>query len=202
MKKVLVTALTLALAGAASAAVAETIKYTTKDHHAYAGWHLSDDCSYFSLDVSANEYATRQTGSGPVSGSYVGVYYSSSNWCTGEYHYQYAYGDGTVKGGAKSVTVQANLESYNYMTGETGAIAVDLIFVGNGEYTSKGVSNFMSTSGPVRTRSRSVGSSESADVTGTVTLNGTDMTTDTPAWGWIGRSNHGSTEIVTPYLPR
>lgn len=202
MKKLLATALTLALSVPTGAAFAETIKYSTKGTYASTGWHTSDNCAYSFLDVSAGDSATRQTGSGPVTSSYVGVYYSSSNWCTGEYQYQYgsAWGEGEVNVGPKAVTVQATLDSYDYMTGAVNTIEVDLTFVGNGEFTSRGVSNNMTTSGPVRTHYRSVGSTESADVSGTVTLNGTDLTggATTPTWGWLSTSNNGTVEIVVP----
>lgn len=201
MKKILATALTLALASATSAAIAETIKYSTKDSYAYASWYASDDCSYSSLNVSASEAATRQTGSGPVTSSYVGVFYSSSNWCTGEYDYGYGYaqGAGDVNVEPKATRVQATLESYDYMSGEIKEIVVDLAFTGNGEYASRGMSNYMSTDGPIRTRSRSVGSSESANVAGTVTVNGVDLIQNSAsAWASIGKSSSGSIEVMTP----
>lgn len=198
MKTVLATTLALAIAGTTSMAFAETVKYSTKDNYAYAIWHNSDDCSYSSLDVSATESATRQTGSGPITSSYVGVYYSSSNWCTGEYQYGAAYGAGNVGVGPKSMTVQATLDTVDYMTGENVVIDVDLTFVGNGEYVTKGVSNNVTIAGPVRTRYRNVGSSESADVSGTVTQNGTSLITTELAWAGIGKSNNGTIEITKP----
>lgn len=201
MSKLLSTALVLAIATSGGTAAAEAIKYTTKDNYAYAGWHSSDDCSYSSVDVSASEYASKQTGSGPISGSYVGVYYSGTNWCTGEYSSGYAYGDGNVAVSPNAVTVRASLPSWDYVSGESQLIELDLKFVGNGEYSSRGISKHTTTSGPVRTRNRHVGSSASADVTGTITLDGVNLVPAGLAWGDIGKSSHGSVEIYLPESP-
>lgn len=199
MKTVIATTLAMALVGTAGAAAAETVKYTTKGSHADATWSASDDCSYSYVSVSAGESVTRQTKTGPVSGSMVSVSYSMSNWCTDEYSYVSGYADGAgeVTVGAKSVSAKATLFGYDYMTGETNTIEVEFSAQANGESATRGFAHEMYSSGMTRFQSRQASSYQSADATGQVILNGTPLATGAASWSSIGKSSYGTKEVFT-----
>lgn len=200
MKKLLATTIALVVMSAAGIAVAETTKYTTKGSHVDATWSSYDECSSSYVNVMGSESATRQTKTGPVTGSYVSAYYSFSSWCNDEYTYQsgYASGEGEVAIGPKGATLKATLSGYNYDTGETDTLEVDLTAVGNGEFTSKGTSHDTFSSGTYRYKSRQTGTSESADATGTVVLNGTAIATGEATWAGVGKSSYGTMEFYKP----
>lgn len=198
MKTVIATTLALALTSATGTVFAETIKYSTKDAVATAGWSNEDECSYATIDVSGHQSVTRQSGTGPVSGSLVNATFSSKNWCTGEMHEGYAYGEGVLTIGNNSATIKASLVGYDFFTGESATVDVDLNIVANGEYKGKSVWRSTTAAGPVRTVSRQVGSYQSAEATGTLALNGLNLVSTDSIWGGLGKSNSGTIEIYKP----
>ncbi len=198
MKILFTTALALTVASFAFTAIAETTKYSTKGLHTNASWYESDDCSYESLSVSASEAISRQTGTPSTTSTFIGVSYSYSNWCTGQYESRYGSGEGVVAGGLNSVEVEGSIPFFNYVTNELSTVSVDLTFTSNGEYSSRGTSNFVYVTGPVRNRYRSVGSFESANVSGTVVEDGENLADLPLSWAEIGKISNGTLEIVKP----
>lgn len=200
MKKLLATTVALVVMSAAGTAIAETVKYTTKGSYVDATWSSYDDCSSSYVSITGGESATRQSKSGPVTGSYVSAYYSFSSWCNDEYTYHsgYASGEGQVEVGPKGITLDATLTGYNYNTNETEVFELDLVAVGNGEYTSRGTSNDMFSSGMYRYKSRQTGTYESADATGTVVVNGSVIASGEATWAGVGKSTYGTMEFFKP----
>lgn len=197
MKSLIASTLVMALAATAGAAAAETVKYATKGSHAEATWYASSDCTYSYVSVSAGESVTRQSKSGPVSGNMVSVSYSISDWCDDEYNYisGYAYGEGNVVVTQKSVSANATVYGYNYITGEMDTLEIQFSAQGNGESITRGFGHDMSSSSMGRYQSRQSSTYESADATGQVTLNGTSLASGQATWGSVGKSSYGTMEI-------
>lgn len=194
MKSILASALVLALVGTAGVASAETIKYSSKGAYANASWGTWDECTSEYLHVSGSESATRETGTSPTSGSYLYVSYDKYDWCTGEFQWFFGESKGQVIAGQK-VTLKGSVTGFSYPAESEATAIVDLTLTSNGEYSSKGTTNYVTTSGGVRTRFRSVGSSESANVSGTVTIDGVNVSNGSP-WAEIGRSSNANMLII------
>jgi hypothetical protein len=171
-----------------------------KDLSASASFHGSDECS--STDVYISGFTNVSSSRGGPRTSTDGVYasYNTFNWCTGEYTYGFGFTeDASVTGTPRHVDVRATVPIEEYSS-EGGPVlrtmTVNLSFDANGDYTSHGVNNYTYSTPFERGHYRWVGRSTSADVSGTVTLDGMDLlATTTVRDATIFTSNSGSLTI-------
>lgn len=173
-----------------------------KDLSATANFYGSDGCSYTNVYVSGYADAIGTAGGGrPTHSTVVYVDYYINNYCDGTYAYGYgSTTDGTVTGqDLQSAEVRATVPVYEYSStsgSSTGTAGVNLVFTANGNYVSRGESHYTYTTPFERVRNRQVGQSTSANVSGTVTLDGTNLLAGTTSQdASISRSNSGTVTI-------
>lgn len=149
-----------------------------KDLSASASFYGSDECSSTSVYITGFTNVSGSAGGPPSYSDGVYASYDMFNWCTGEYTYGYGFSDdATVTGNPSHLTVSATVPITEYSSDgtTTRTLVVNLSFDPNGDYTSHGVSNYRYSTPFERGHYRFVGRSTSADVTGTVTLDGMDL---------------------------
>lgn len=173
----------------------------------YAAFATETDCASSFLELYAIEETSAQGPGKPDGGHYVAVFYSSYDWCTGESRY----GNGetaeaVIRGsGVASLRAQATVPLqvcyYDPVTWEQicveGNADVDLDWAANGEQSTHGLNTRHVSTPSFSLRSHSVGSTATADVTGSLVIDGSDLV---PAATWsaggLSRVREGSIEFI------
>ena len=171
----------------------------------YATFSQSDECTYSFTTVYAIEEMTQSGPGGPASTAYTAVFLNSWDGCTGRSVGGYGWDTGAaIRGSAvQSLTTQATIPMTICSSGPpdwlpacvSQTLLVDLAWAANGELASHGQSTRHSSSPFMTVHSRSVGSLTTADVTGTLLLDGMNLLA-TVTWGAGGLSRTREGEIT------
>jgi len=191
------TALTLLTLTNVPVLAATATKYQFKGNNASAYFYQSDDCSYTDVSVNGFDNVTKSGPGAPVSQTGAYLYYSTYNFCTGTQSYGYGFGDNVTFTSNKlnSATLNGTFTVYDYYSGASKTATVNLTWTGTGD-TYRGKYQSRSQGPGYTSIYRSSGSSRDADVTGTVTLNGTDLIANLTSSGSLSTSSNGSLEII------
>lgn len=200
MKKVIlglgtaVAALSMSL----PAMAATTYRYQIRGENAYADFYKFDECSQTGVSIFAADNVTRTSPGAPTAQKEAHLYYWNYNFCTGAS----SSGGGSSQNFTFTSSKQLDTAKLNgtftvndYNTGDTKEIAVDLTWTGTGDI-SRGNSHSRYQGAGYSSNYRSVGSYRQADVSGSVTLNGTNLLNGLTGYGNLNSSNSGSLEII------
>ncbi|HLO86228.1 MAG TPA: hypothetical protein VK203_14640 [Nostocaceae cyanobacterium] len=182
----------------APALAATTDQYSFKGESASAGFYQNDGCSYTSVSVYAFDNATKNAPGAPVEQKEASLYYSNYNYCTGTGSYGYGSSKDitfTAKNSLQSASLTGNFIVYDYLTGAFRNATVDLNWTGTGDI-SRGNSHSISQGPGYLSKYRSVGAYRDASVTGSVVLDGVNLTTNLSSYGYLNSSNNGSLFIT------
>ena len=173
----------------------------------YASFSQSDGCTYSYIDVYAIEEMLQSGPGGPVPTAYTAVFLNSWDWCTGQNSGGYGWDTGAVIRGSavQSLATEATIPMTVCSSGPpdwqptcaSRTLLVDLAWAANGETASHGQSTRHTSSPYMTVHSRSVGSMTTADVAGTLLLDGTDLLA-TMTWraGGLSRTREGEITFI------
>lgn len=192
------TALTLLSLSTVPTLAATATKYQFKGNNASASFYQSDDCSYTSVYVYGFDNATKSGPGAPVSQTAAYLDYSSYNYCTGASLYGYGYGENVsfTSNKLNSASLNGTFTIYDYNSGGTKTATVNLTWTGTGD-TYRGKYN-SSYQGPgYLSKYRSTGSSRDAQVSGNITVDGTDIIANlTTSYASLSTSSSGDLYII------
>jgi len=192
------TLFTLALP--VSAASAD--RYRFRGQNVSAEWESFNGCLETFTYVFAAESQTHDAPGAPSTTAGVSVGVSVYDYCAGE-NLLSAFGSATlpegtrlISGGLQSATIQATVQAYDYISGATVPVTVDLHWEGQGEITrSTNRSNYQSSG--YRYSLSSSGTSRPASVTGDVTVAGVSYTSpESLFYAALSQSQYGSIFIL------
>jgi hypothetical protein len=173
----------------------------------YAAFATETDCASSFLELYAIEQTNAQGPGKPEGGHSLAVFYSSYDWCTGESRYGFGEtADADIRGsGVASLRARATVPLqvcyYDPMTYQEicveGIADVDLDWAANGEQSTHGLNTRHASTPSFSLRSHSVGSTATADVTGSLVIDGSDIV-PTATWsaGGLSRVREGSIELI------
>ncbi|WP_341527999.1 hypothetical protein WKK05_01170 [Nostoc sp. UHCC 0302] len=179
-------------------ALAAAQKYTVKGENASASFYQYDDnCSYTNVYVSAFNNITKSTPSAPTSqqGSYLS--YDSYNYCTGAYSYGSGFSDTptfTIANSLQSATLNGTYTVFDYYSGTSKTAVVDLTWTSTGN-TYRGNSHSHYQRPGYISNYRTKSTSSEAQVTGSITIDGTNIIANLPSYGFLSSSNDGSLTV-------
>jgi hypothetical protein len=192
------TALTLLSLSTVPALAATATKYQFKGNNASASFYQSDDCGYNSVSVYGFDNSTKSGPGAPVSQTGAYLYYSSYNFCTETQSYGEGFGENVTFTTNKlnSAALNGTFTVYDYNSGSTKTATVNLTWTGTGDtYRGKFNSSYQGTG--YLSRYRSTGSSRDAQVSGNVTLDGTDIIANlTSSYASLSTSSSGDLYII------
>ncbi|BAZ49409.1 hypothetical protein NIES4103_20210 [Nostoc sp. NIES-4103] len=181
-------------------ALAAAQKYQVNGDNAYASFYQFDDCSSTYVDVSAFNNLTKSAPGAPTSQEGAYLSYSTYNYCNGTYSYGYGFSDTadvTISNSLQSASLTGTFTLYDYYLGTSQTAEVNLTWAGTGNtYRSNSVSRYQGPGYLSNYRSRST--SRDATVTGSVTINGTNVISGLSSYASISSSNSGSLNIYKP----
>jgi len=176
---------------------ATATKYQFKGQNASASFYQSDDCSYTDVSVYGFDSVTKSGPGAPISQTGAYFYYSNYNYCTGTQSYGDGFSENVTFTSNKlnSATLNGTFTVYDYYSGASKTATVNLTWTGTGDtYRGKSQSRYQ---GPGYTSSyRFNGSSRDAQVSGSVTLDGTNLIANLTSYGSLSTSSSGSLEII------
>lgn len=183
---------------AVPALAASNTKSQFRGEYAYASFDQYDDCSYLSVSVNAFDNVTKSGPGAPTPQKEAYFYYSSYNYCTGQYFS--SYGSVTnpsfnVQGKGKSASLNTTIPLYDYYTGTSKTAYVNLNWTSTGE-TYRGRYNSQSQGPGYMFRYRSNGSWSDAQISGSITIDGIDVISGLSSYASIGSSNSGNMEMI------
>ncbi|MFS0515437.1 hypothetical protein ACEYW6_12055 [Nostoc sp. UIC 10607] len=191
------TALTLLSLSTVPALAATATKYQIKGQNAYASFYQSDDCSYTYVSVYGFDSATKSGSGAPISQTGGYLDYSSYNYCTGAQFYGSGFSENIpfTSNKLNSATLNGTFTVYDYYSETSKTATVNLTWTGTGD-TYRGKSNSRYQGPGYSSIYRSSGSSRDAQVSGTVTLDGTNLIANMTSSGSLSTSSNGSLEII------
>ncbi|WP_026736546.1 hypothetical protein [Fischerella sp. PCC 9605] len=199
MKTAMIGAAFAVLSLSVPALAATTTKYQVKGESASANFSQYDGCNETSVYVSAYSNITKSQPGAPTSQKEAFVSYSNYNYCTGEGSYGYGSitnPNFTINNSLSSASLNDTFTVYDYLSGTNKTVNVALTWTGTGD-TYRG--NYHShNQGPGYIyKYRGVGAWRDAQVSGSVTLDGTNLIANLPlSYAQLGSSNSGSLEII------
>lgn len=194
-------AATLTLGLVPTAASAENYHYQFRGNSAYASFASSDGCVVTWTDVSLYE-SRYHTPPGPPQQSApgLGVYVISYDYCQYRYLneiYSFAElpaGSFSFGGGLQSAQVNATLEAYDYATGSTVPVTINVTWDGVGEASQSSSHNRWSSPN-YKAMWRSKGTVRDASASGSVVVGTVNMTPDPSVWANLSSAQSGSITI-------
>jgi hypothetical protein len=197
MKAAIIASLTV-LSLTAPALAVTTDQYKFKGESASAYFSQYDGCNSSYVSVYGFDNVTKDAPGAPTSQKGAYLYYSSYNYCTGVG----SYGSGssqdatfTIGNSLQSASLSGTFTLDDYSSAVNKTAAVDLTWTGTGDIFRG--NNHGTYQGPgYRSNYRSVGSNRDASVTGTVTVDGTNLIANLPSFGSLSSSNSGSLFIT------
>ncbi|MBD2561096.1 MULTISPECIES: hypothetical protein [Nostoc] len=191
------TALTLLSLSTVPALAATATKYQVKGQNAYASFYQSDDCSYTYVSVYGFDSVTKSGPGAPISQTGGYLDYSSYNYCTGAQFYGGGFTENIpfTSNKLNSATLNGTFTVYDYYSETSKTATVNLTWTGTGD-TYRGKSNSRYQGPGYSSIYRSSGSSRDAQVSGTVTLDGTNLIANMTSYGSLSTSSNGSLEII------
>lgn len=204
MNRAIVGATLTVLSLSLPAMAGTTNKYTFKGQSASASFYQqNDDCSASSVYVWAADNVSRSAPGAPSAQKEAQVYYSNSNWCTGQYSYGYGSAPDatfTSNNSLKSAALNGTFTVYEYSSDNpesevSKTVNVALAWTGTGD-TFRGNSHSLYQWMGGMSRSRYNGSYRDAQVSGNVSLDGKNLISNLASYASLYSTNSGSMEIV------
>ncbi len=199
MKKVMLglgTAL-VALSMGLPAMAATTSKYQVKGENAYADFYQSDECNYTGVNVFVANSVTKTSGA-PTTQKEAYLSYWKYNFCTGVSSSGYGSSNdftSTLSKQLDSANLTGTFTITDYSTGTTKNADVNINWTGTGD-VSRGNSHYRYQNAGYSSNYRSVGSSRQANVSGSVTVDGTNILAGLTGYGNLNSSTNASLEII------
>jgi hypothetical protein len=197
MKSALIASLTV-LALTAPTFAATTDKYQYKDESAYASFYQYDGCNYTYVSVSAYENIAKTAPGSSTSQKQAFLSYSSYNYCNGTISYGYGSLSNpnlNISKKLDSATLTGTFTVNDYYGNSQNVVEVSLEWTGEGDI-SRG-RNQSSYQGPgYFSKYRGTGSYRDANVTGNVTVNGTNLISNLSGDAGLSSSTSGSMTII------
>ncbi|MGB3206412.1 MAG: hypothetical protein WBB28_15600 [Crinalium sp.] len=200
MKKVILglgTAL-VALSMSLPAMAATTSKYQVKGENAYADFYKFDECSQTGVSVFGANNVTKNSPGSPTTQKDAYLYYWNYNFCTGAA--SSGYGSSTdftftadKQLNSASLTGTFTVTDYNSET--TKNVPVSINWTGTGEI-SRGNSHSRYQGAGYSSNYRSTGSYRQANVSGSVTVDGSNILAGLTGYGNLNSSTSASLEII------
>jgi hypothetical protein len=197
MKTAIAGAVLTALSLSLPTVAATTDTFQFKGEHAYAFFGQSDGCSDTGVDVSVYDSVTRSSPGRATPQTEAYLYYYSYNYCTGTYSSGYGSSSNvtfTSNNQLSSATLNGTFSIYNYTSDTTKTANVALTWTGVGD-TFRGSSHSRYQGPGYTSNERSVGSSRTAQVSGSVTVDGNNLISGLSGAGVLSSSNSGSVQI-------
>lgn len=171
--------------------------YQFKGLNAYADFYMLEGCTNTSVYVSGSDDVVHYPGQPRSHTEAVYVSYWIYNGCTDQSSYGSGFTtDAVVSGNISSASVRAVVPVYEWSSGTTRTMTVDVTFDANRDTVSHGVSNYHYRTPAEHVHYRSVGRSVSADAVGTFTLDGTPLLTNaSSSYASISLSNSGTVSV-------
>jgi hypothetical protein len=191
------TALTLLSLTTVPALAATATKYQFKGENASAYFYQSDDCSYTDVSVYGFDNVTKSGPGAPISRTGASLYYSSYNYCTGEYFYGNGFSENIpfTSNKLNSATLNGTFTVYDYYSATSKTATVNLSWIGTGD-TYRGKYQSRSQGPGYTSIYRSSGSSRDAQVSGTIVLDGKNLITNLTSSGTLSTSTTGDLYII------
>lgn len=175
-------------------------QYQVKGENASASFYQYEDCSYTSIYVSAFDNLTKDAPGAPTTQQGAYIDYSTYNYCTGAYSYGYGFSDNasvTISNSLQSATLTGSFTLYNYYLGTSQTANVNLTWTATGN-TYRSNSHSHSQGQGYLSNYRSKNTSRDAEVTGSITIDGTEVIAGLSSYGYLSSSNSGSLTIYKP----
>ncbi|HEY9693108.1 MAG TPA: hypothetical protein V6D15_12930 [Oculatellaceae cyanobacterium] len=199
MKKVMLglgTAL-VALSMGLPAMAATTSRYQVKGENAYADFYQSDECNYTGVSVFAADSVTKTSGA-PTTQKEAYLSYWKYNFCTGVSSGGYGSSNNftsTLNKQLDTANLTGTFTLTDYSTGTTKNADVNINWTGTGDI-SRGNSHYHYQGAGYSSNYRSIGSYRQANVSGSVTVDGTNIVTGLNGYGGLNSSTSASLEII------
>jgi hypothetical protein len=203
MKRAISGALLTVLSFSLPAMAATSENFQFKGQSASASFYQSDECSSTGVSVWAADSVSRSAPGAPTSEKAANVSYWNSNWCTGKYSYGYGYAPNvtfTANNQLSSASLKGTFKvdeysSENPESTTSKTVDVALNWTGTGEI-SRGMSHSRYQWMGGMSNYRSVGSYRTADVSGSVTMDGKNLIANLSGFGDLNSSSSGSVQIT------
>jgi hypothetical protein len=195
----------LGVAGTASAGPSSE-SWQVRGNGANASGYGGDGCTYWGLDVSANDEVVHQGHGAPVARNSAWLGYWSYDWCTGREVSGWVYQDNAnFTGNLSEASISATFDVYLYewqLTSDgyweyvivgTDTVNVSVGWTGAGE-TVSGMEHWTYRWGQDFSRSRWLGRVREANVAMSATLGGANVPFDV-IYGNLGRYSTGNTTM-------
>lgn len=199
MKRAIAGAVLTVLTLSLPAMAAVTNKSQFKGNNAYASFYTYDQCGSTSVYISAYNSITKDGPGAPISQVQANLEYYSYNYCTGVYSSGYGSipnANFVIDNQLNSATLNDTFTVYDYSSNTNQTVAVNLTWTGT-DVSSKGKNSYIYQTPTSVTRYRSTGEYRDAQVSGTVTLNGTNLIANTYSYGSLSSSTSGTLERTT-----
>jgi len=193
--------------GSAEAAPAEKTVSRFRGLEGYATFSVEDTCASPYFDVYAVEEMSAQGPGRPESNQYMALFYNAYDYCAQESISVWGEAlDAVIQGsavrslhGEATIPVQVCTDNWflNQHVCVNGIVIVNLDWTANGEESSHGQNTSHMSTPFFTVHGHSVGSSATADVSGSVLLDGTDLLSNV-VWSAasVSRTREGSIEFV------
>lgn len=188
----------LAVVGLGLPAMAGTTEnYQFRGKSASAYFYQYDECNSTSVSVWASEMVSKSAPGAPTDQTEAFVSYGTWNWCTGQYSYGYGSGTNVTFQPGNSLSgasLTGTFTLYDYPTGSSKTASVNLTWTGTGT-TNRENSHYTSHWMGGISKYRYNGSYRTADVSGSVTVDGKNVTSGLTSEGYLNSSNSGSMQL-------
>ncbi|AFZ15028.1 hypothetical protein Cri9333_4239 [Crinalium epipsammum PCC 9333] len=179
------------------AMAATTYKYQVKGESAYANFEQSDRCNTTGVYVSAADSVTKVSGA-PTPQKQAYLYYWKQNFCTGVYSEGYGSSNdftSTLNKQLDSANLTGTFTITDPFTGTTKNTDVNINWTGTGDI-SRGNTRYHYQGAGYSSKYRSIGSDRQANVSGSVTVDGTNIVAGLTGYGGLNSSTSASLEIT------
>lgn len=197
MKKAITGAVLTVLSLSLPAIAATTEKYQVKGENAFAYFSQSDSCNSTSVSVSAYSNITKDGPGAPTSQMTAYLDYYNYNFCTGTLSYVSGSSpNATFKfdNNLSSASLNGTFTVYDSSSGTNKTANVALTWTGTDNYDTNGKSTNTYQTPTSITRYRSSGAFRDAQVSGSVTLDGTNLIANLSSYGSLYSSKNATLE--------
>ncbi len=199
MKTAIAGAVLTVLSVSLPVVAATTFKYQFKGQNAFASFYQYDECTSQSVYVTAFTNRTKDGPGAPTQQMGADVSYSNYNFCTGTYSSGFGSSPNaefTIDNQLNSATLTGTFVATEYESNTPKTVEVNVTWTGT-DFSSKGRNtNVYQTPNSIITY-RSNGEFREAKVSGSVIVDGTNLTANTSSYGSLNSSTNGTFERIT-----
>lgn len=199
MKTAIAGAVLTVLSVSLPVVAATTTRYQFKGQNASASFSQYDECNSKYISVFAFTSRTKDAPGAPTEQMGVDLYISNYNFCTGESSSGYGSSPNakfTIDNQLNSATLTGTFPVSDYSSSTTKTVNVNLTWTGTGLSTKGRNNSFYQTPTSV-SRYRSNGEYRDAQISGSITLDNTNLITNTTSYATLSSSTSGSYERIT-----